>query len=156
MADTKILTRKPTDLLRQDHEKVMELFERYEALGDRAHAHKSDLFEKIREALTAHAAIEEEIFYPEVASLGIEEARERVREAREEHAIVKQLLNEISALAPDEEEFDVKMGVLCENVEGHVEEEEKEVFPLVKKLSKEEQNALAVRMANRKRELEAE
>jgi len=156
MSDTKILTRKPTDLLKQDHEKVKALFERYEDLGDRAHARKADLWEKIKTEITIHATVEEEIFYPAVEQIEHEEAEELVQEAHEEHAIVKQLIAEISALTPEDEEFDAKVKVLAENVEHHADEEEKDMFPLVKELSKEEQNSLAVRMMDRKHELERE
>ncbi|MFI1279871.1 hemerythrin HHE cation-binding protein [Streptomyces sp. NPDC020858] len=43
------------------------------------------------------------------------------------------MLSELKGLAPEDERFDAKMSVLMENVRHHVEEEEKEWFPEVRK-----------------------
>ena len=41
-----------------------ELFVRFEQTGDGAHKRRQDLVQRITEALSVHASIEEEIFYP--------------------------------------------------------------------------------------------
>ena len=77
-----------------------------------------------------------------------------VLEALEEHKVLKTLLEEIAALTPADDEFDAKMKVLRENVEHHVEEEEKEMFPEAQKqLSEKVRNELGSRMETRKDEL---
>ncbi len=51
----------------------------------------------------------------------------------EEHHVVLWMLSELKDLDPADERFDAKMTVLIENVRHHVEEEEKEWFPEVRK-----------------------
>jgi iron-sulfur cluster repair protein YtfE (RIC family) len=115
---------------------------------------KQNLFEQIQDELDVHAAIEEQIFYPAVQEGRSAEAKDMVLEALEEHKVVKTLLEEIAALTPADDEFDAKMKVLQENVEHHVDEEEKEMFPEAKKqLSEDIRNELGARMESRKEQL---
>ena len=83
-------------------------------------------------ALSKHAAIEEQVFYPEVrravSSLGDE-----VLEALEEHHVVKWTLSELEGMTPEDERFQAKVTVLMENVRHHVREEERDLFPQVRK-----------------------
>lgn len=144
----------PIELLKNDHDEVKELFEEYEKAGDNAGARKQALFEQIREALTIHMEIEETIFYPAVKAVRDEEIKDEVREADEEHHVVKILLGELARMRPSDEQFDAKMTVLKENVEHHVEEEEGELLPDAKKrLSDELLEQLGDEMEERKETL---
>jgi hemerythrin superfamily protein len=51
-------------LLRNDHKAVAQLFKRFESAGDTAHVEKRRIVDQIIEALSTHAAIEEQVFYP--------------------------------------------------------------------------------------------
>ena len=82
--------------------------------------------------LTAHAFIEETIFYP-AARDGVPETTDHVLESVEEHHVVAWLLSELKNLDPSDETFDAKVTVLIENVEHHADEEENEWFPEVRK-----------------------
>ena len=118
---------KATRFLKQQHKEVKGLFAQYERASKRER--KREIFERIRHALEGHAQIEEEIFYPAVADANVgREGKELVREARQEHEVVKTLLEEISGLSPSDDQYDAKTKVLQENVEHHVEEEEGELF----------------------------
>jgi len=140
-----------TKLLKNDHDEVRAMFKEYEKTGDRALAKKAKLFEQIRDALTAHAKVEEEVFYPAVKAARSEEAKDDVREATEEHKIVKTLLAELDRMKPSDEQYDAKMKVLIESVEHHAEEEEKEMFKQARKhLSKERLESLGEEMEIRK------
>jgi hemerythrin superfamily protein len=120
-------------LLKQDHGNVQALFERFEHLGDDAAevAEKRRVADKIIEHLSVHAAIEEQVFYPAVRKL--DDLEDDILEAIEENHIVKWTLSELEGLSPEEENFDAKVTVLIENVRHHVKEEEKSVFPQVRK-----------------------
>jgi hemerythrin superfamily protein len=138
-------------LLTADHREVSEMFEQFEQLGDRATTSKEKLKDKICKALIAHTAIEEEIFYPAVREK-IEEGEDLVDEAVVEHAAAKDLIKQLQEMQPDDELYDAKVKVLGEQVEHHVKEEEKEMFPKVKK-SGLDLLALGQEMALRKQEL---
>jgi len=144
----------PIELLKNDHDEVEELFEQYEKAGDNALSKKLALFEQIRDALTIHMDIEETIFYPAVKAVRDEELKDEIREADEEHHVVKILLGELGKMNLSDEQFDAKMTVLKENVEHHVEEEEGELLPDAKKrLSSELLEQLGDEMEERKEAL---
>ena len=144
----------PIELLKNDHDEVKELFKQYEKAGDNALAKKLALFEQIRDALTVHMDIEETIFYPAVKAVRDEKVKDEVREADEEHHVVKILLGELGKMNLSDEQFDAKLTVLKENVEHHVEEEEGELLPDAKKrLSSELLEQLGDEMEERKEAL---
>jgi hemerythrin superfamily protein len=119
-------------LLKEDHKRVKGLFARFDKLGDRAHKQKRDVVDKIIEELSVHAAIEEQLFYPAARECA-PETEDHILESLEEHHIVKWVLSELEGMDPDDERFDAKVTVLKENVEHHVEEEEQDWFPDVRK-----------------------
>ena len=118
-------------LLKDDHKTVEALFTRFEKAGDRAYAEKRRIVDRIIEELSAHAAVEEQLFYP-VARATVPGTEAVTLESLEEHHIVKWVLSELDSMAPEDERFDAKVAVLIENVRHHVEEEEQELFPKVR------------------------
>ena len=119
-------------MLTDDHRQVEELFVRFEKTGDGAHKRRQDLVQRITEALSVHASIEEEIFYP-AARRFVADAGDDVLEALEEHHLVKLTLAELETMDPSHERYGAKVTVLIENVRHHVEEEEGELFPTIRK-----------------------
>ncbi len=142
------------DLLEQQHREVEELFEEFEGTGEGAHKARERLCREISDQLAVHAEIEEKLFYPESKQANTEEL---LRESVEEHLSMKRIVADLIESGPSDEQFDAKMKVLQEQVEHHVREEEKELFPKVRKdLSKEELEDLGERMETMAEELEAE
>lgn len=137
-------------LLKADHRKVEELFEKFEkASGDGS---KKKIAEQICLELKIHAMIEEEIFYPACEG-AVEE--DLIKEAYVEHDGAKLLINEIEAGGPDDEFYDAKVKVLSEEIEHHVEEEEKRVEGMFSQARKAglDMDDLGQRMFARKEEL---
>lgn len=157
---TKKSTRAParpdaTRLLTQDHKEVDALFKDYDKLM-KAEADGDDrraLAEQICGALTVHATIEEEIFYPAAKAAGVE--MDLLDEAEVEHASAKELIAQIRAMTPDEDLYDAKVTVLGEYIRHHVKEEQGELFPKCRKAPMD-LKALGAEMAARKEELMAE
>src|SRR5688500_12846156 len=136
---------KATDLLKKQHREVKSLFKKLEST-DNARMRRQ-LMTDISRNLEAHTTIEEEIFYPAVQTLETRKAEEMVNEAYEEHHVVKLVLAEMPHVNPEDERFEAKMTVLSELVEHHVEEEEKEMFPMAeKKLGAERVKELGLQM----------
>ena len=121
-------------LLVKDHRTVEALFARFEKLGDgkASQNQKRKVVDLIVRELVAHAAIEETVLYPAARKL-VHSTEDQVLEALEEHHVVKWMLNELEKMKPDHERFDAKVTVLMEAVRHHVEEEERELFPKLKK-----------------------
>jgi hemerythrin-like domain-containing protein len=140
-------------LLTAEHRQVSAMFKQFEELGERAKASKKKLADQICAALRVHTQIEEEIFYPAVreASKDLEDV---VDEAVVEHASAKDLIEQLEAADPEDDLYDAKVKVLGEQVEHHVGEEEKEMFPKVRKLSLDLVE-LGQEMAERRDELAA-
>ena len=120
-------------LLKQDHKTVEKLFKQFEKTT--APAEQRKLAERIIKELSVHAAIEEMVFYPAVRER-VPAVEDTVLESLEEHHIVKWVLSELDDMKPDHERFKAKMIVMIENVRHHVEEEESELFPEVRKVIK--------------------
>jgi len=120
------------ELLIADHREVEALFARFEKSGKGALKQRRQLVERISVALSRHAAIEEDVFYP--AARGEAPAtNDDVLEALEEHHLVKVTLAELHAMDAGDERYAAKVTVLMENVRHHVEEEEKELFPRLRR-----------------------
>lgn len=115
------------DLLKTDHEKVSEMFSEYEE------APKKKLALEICKALTVHAQVEEELFYPEVkAAL---KDKTLVPEATVEHAVIKDLIAQIESGEESGEMHEALIKVLSEYVKHHIKEEQGELFRKVKQSS---------------------
>jgi|SRR5688572_3214566 hemerythrin superfamily protein len=139
-------------LLKADHDEVEALFAQYEKQKKRDGSQKSDLIDKICTALTVHAQIEEEIFYPAARDALDEAGDELLDEAEVEHSSIKSLVEQLEAMVPNDELCDAKVKVLSEYVKHHVKEEEGEIFPKVKKTGLD-LDALGTELAERKAEL---
>ena len=135
-------------LLRADHKAVSGLFADYEKT--RSDVKKKSLVAEICTALSVHAQIEEEIFYPAVKA----ELKDKllVPEATIEHGGIKDLVAQLEGLEPDGEMYDAKVKVLSEYVEHHVKEEQNEMFPKAK-ASSLDLVELGTRLAARKADL---
>ena len=149
MAETK--SQDAIALLKQDHRTVADLFEQFEkASGD---GRKQKLAEQICLELSVHAQIEEEIFYPACEGKVDEDL---LKESYVEHDGAKVLIAELISGGPKEDEYyDAKVKVLQEEIEHHVEEEEKRMEGLFAQAKKAglDMDALGEQLALRKAEL---
>lgn len=142
------------DLLKKDHETVEDLFDQFEdAKESQNDDEMASLVASICSALTVHAQIEEELFYPAIRKLP--EAGDMVDEAAVEHQSIKDLVTQLESMRPGDDLFEAKVKVLSEYVKHHVKEEEGEIFPEAKD-SDIDLEALGRKLAQRKSELSGE
>lgn len=137
-------------LLKADHRAVEQLFEKFEkASGE---GRKQTVAEEICLELSVHAQIEEEIFYPACEGK-VEEAL--LKESYVEHDGAKVLIGEIMNGGPSDEYYDAKVKVLQEEIEHHVQEEEKRMEGLFAQARKAglDMESLGQELAARKAEL---
>lgn len=115
------------DLIKKDHRMVNELFEHFENSSNKRERMK--ILNDIVRELSIHASIEEKHIYP----LLKKQSREMAEKAIEEHHVVKLMLAELADLEGIEETTRAKVLVLCEIVQEHVNEEEKDLLPKLRK-----------------------
>lgn len=132
------------DLLKQQHDEVEALFEKFEQLADDALGERRQLFFQVADALAAHTTIEEQLFYPAIKTRQTEDI---LRESVEEHLSAKRVIADLLDMDASDAQFEAKMDVLQELVEHHVKEEEGELFKGVRKLfSRDELEAMGEEM----------
>ena len=138
--------------LTADHARVKKMFKQYDRLAkaDAGDSEKQQLAAMICAELTAHATAEEELFYP--AARSVLDEPDLIDEADVEHASAKDLIAQIEGSSPSDDHYDAKVKVLGEYINHHVEEEEGEMFPKVRK-AKLETVALGEQIAQRKAQI---
>jgi hypothetical protein len=140
-----------TDLLRDDHRRVKELFKEFEETDSATG--KRRVAEQCFMELEIHSQIEEEIFYPSIRVQDREEMDETMNEADEEHHVVDLLIAEMKKMRPADPYFAAKFTVMAENVKHHIQEEESEIFTKAAEAGSASLEQLGARMEERKLEL---
>jgi hemerythrin superfamily protein len=141
-------------LLVQDHKEVKALFKQYDKLvkAEADDDEKQTIAQEICTQLSVHATVEEELFYPAAREVLGDEV-DLVDEADVEHASAKDLIAQLEAASPaDDDHYDAKVKVLGEYIDHHVKEEEGEMFPKLKK-TELDLEALGEQIATRKEQL---
>lgn len=153
---TSATTTDAIQMLTKDHRSVDALFKQFDKLAEGPSQQKNELVQQICEMLEVHATIEEEIFYPIVREVLGDQKKpdDLLNEAEVEHEHIKMLVEQLKGIAQGDELFDARVTVLKEYVKHHVQEEEGELFPKVKK-SNLDLEALGDELQARKTELGA-
>ncbi|SAL35400.1 cation-binding protein [Caballeronia sordidicola] len=131
MADTK--KQDALTMLEEEHRAVEKLFDAFERAEEDDLERKATLVQRACELLTMHAIVEEEILYPAAKDALDKDDKDDVNEAYVEHFLVKTLIEKFTTMHAGDEGFDATFKVLTENVKHHVEEEESELFPELRK-----------------------
>jgi hypothetical protein len=113
-------------LLTEEHKQVKKLLEEGDATTERGVKTRTELYARLKEMLTTHERMEEEVLYPALKKH--REAREGALEGYQEHHVVDMIFEELDATPVDDEKWGAKFTVAKENIEHHIEEEEGEMF----------------------------
>ena len=139
------------EMLKSDHRKVEELFEKYE----KARSSKASIAKKICMELIVHTMLEEELFYPACREANVDD--DKLNEAAVEHDGAKVLIAELEHGAEDDDYYDAKVKVLSEEIKHHVKEEEKRDGVFAQAKSKGvDLDVLGEQMTRRKQEILSE
>jgi hemerythrin superfamily protein len=115
--------------LKHDHDQAKDVFKKLE---DAKGAEAQKLWDQLRDLLTLHEQLEETHFYPRLKEEPA--AEDLILEGYQEHHVMDVLIEEITRCKPSDEEWQPKIKVLQENTEHHIEEEEGQLFPKVRKI----------------------
>jgi hemerythrin-like domain-containing protein len=138
-------------MLIEDHQNVQKMFKTFERTEDQQK--QQQLATEICNELTVHTQLEEQVFYP-AAREALEES-DLIDEASVEHQVAKQLIEKIKQSRPHDEEYCALVTVLGEYVNHHIQEEQNELFPQLKKTAIDF-DALGEEMRQKKQELLSE
>jgi len=114
-----------TKLIEQEHRQVEALFDNFREAGD------TDVLTKLCDELDAHAAAEEEAFYPVVRD-DVPSGKKLANEAKDEHGEARQLIGRIRRTSDPDHVVEL-VNELEQAVSHHVEEEEEEMLPLARR-----------------------
>ena len=144
-------------LLKKDHREVEGLFKEFEALEEGDSQAVEPVIASACTELKIHDKLETEIFYPAIREQAGDdkEVEDLLNEAEVEHEHVRDLVQKIEGMSPDDEKRNAHFTVLVEYVKHHVKEEEKEMFPKLKQKDIDFQE-IGRRMKARKEELMSE
>jgi hemerythrin superfamily protein len=140
------------ELLKRDHAEVKKAFKDFEKAKYKDPSACKEFVASICKAITMHAMLEEEIFYPAVRKKLDED--DLMNEAQVEHNSAKVLIRDIEKMSGDDPMLKATATVLAEYIQHHVKEEENEMFPKVKR-AKLDLEGLALQMLERKEELKS-
>lgn len=142
------------ELLKTDHATAKKLFKQFEKCKQSDdNEGMLEVARAVCNALSIHAQIEEEIFYPALREAG--DADDALDEANVEHSHLKEIVGELEASEPGDDLFEARVKVLSEYVQHHANEEESTLFSKARK-ARLDLEALGEQLAARKAELEGD
>lgn len=135
------------DILKQEHEMVLS---QLSELSSKGTSNREQKYKSMKENLIPHMIGEEQALYPRLMESGM---KDMALESIEEHGAVKTLLSQLDGASTSEEDVWVaKLKVIEENVEHHIGEEEKKIFPeMQQQMSSDELSTLGTRYEQAKK-----
>lgn len=122
------------DFIQMQHDAVKRLFVEFE---NAAESEAWAIADDIASNLNIHTTLEEVNFYPKLRDLGDDEINQLLDDGIKEHGAVKDLIGKLNAMPADDPIFEELVTLIRANVEHHVQEEEGELFPKVRRLCDE-------------------
>jgi hemerythrin superfamily protein len=114
------------EFLKTQHREAIAMIETLEQKNGKALDPPSlVVFGKLKSALVFHTAVEEQIFYHELANN--EATKDLIHDAYQEHRSVDELMVKLTTATPDK--FSGYLSELKQEIAHHVDEEENDLFP---------------------------
>src|SRR5436309_15930278 len=114
---------KVTVVLRNEHENVKSLFDKYKKPDTRRTNGKKELFDDIRREIMVHSQIEREIFYSALTSTSSTTAVSLVSAATEDHDVIEKLFQDLNGMNPGAGSCEVTMARMMDEVTRDIEKE---------------------------------
>jgi hemerythrin-like domain-containing protein len=122
-------------LMKRDHEEIAEILaelRRYLGVRKVSEVDVRSCFQELKRALVSHLNAEEESVYSKLKSKEV--TRGYAYEGTAEHGVILDLVARMSNDAAVDEAWKAEFQILKNEIERHVEAEELELFPLIKKV----------------------
>jgi iron-sulfur cluster repair protein YtfE (RIC family) len=124
---------KVTVLLRNDHDALKDMFNKFKKSGPRNQEGKKALFDEMRKEILIHSQMEKEIFYPALSGTASTRAADLVANQEQQHRSMEKLVQELEGMNGSEKNFESKLTQLMDQVLMHIEQEEEEIFEEARK-----------------------
>lgn len=128
------------EVLQLEHRAVEELFDRILQTDDSDTGKRTALLAKIKHALMKHAIEEENAIYPALQRIDAQDAED---ELFSDHAEIKKALYDLDRMDKSDAVFLTRIMELRTMIERHVQEEEGDLFPRLKRAMTAEETKLA-------------
>jgi hemerythrin-like domain-containing protein len=139
-------------MLEEDHKRAKHAFREFEKLDPQTDAEACEaIVRQTLAELKLHTALEEELLYPAAREALDDEGL--IDEAEVEHASAKSLIRQLDDMTPADDKYGATFTVLGEYVNHHIKEEEKEMFPALRR-AKADWQALCDEVTSRRAELQ--
>jgi hemerythrin superfamily protein len=122
----------PFDLLISDHRQILTLLDKMSGATTESHVRRSALFLAFKRKLAKHAMAEEDVVYPLLH--GRASDPDGSKELYDDHADMKILLFEIEEALMAGQSWSSPVGQIRDLIAGHIEEEERDVFPRLRQI----------------------
>lgn len=134
------------DALKTEHAMTLAIFDKIETTDDSQTGQRTALLAKLKYALSKHAIQEEMVVYPALRQANHTSDADHLSE---DHGYVKTYLYELETMAKDSPEWLARVRDFRQMIEGHMREEENEIFPRFREILSEEQNSRITTMMNK-------
>jgi hypothetical protein len=138
-----------TAMIRLDHMHALAAFHRYHASSP--WWRKRAIVNSTCTALEIHAQLEEEIFYPALATVLSDD--QTLDKSRPEHDEIRATISRLRAMGPENAAYDALFMQLMREVIHHVADEETLLLPAAEHALKEQLQSLGARMTRRRLQL---
>ncbi|MEW9585473.1 hemerythrin domain-containing protein [Paraburkholderia sp. DGU8] len=149
MPETTSMSPTITSMIRLDHMHVLAAFHRYHA--ESPWWRKRAIVNSVCAALEIHAQLEEEIFYPALATVLSDDPT--LSKSRPEHDEMRATIDRLRSMGPENAAYDGLFHQLMKEVMHHVADEETVLLPAAERALGNELRALGARMTRRRIQL---
>lgn len=125
------------EALKLEHQATLKIFDSLEATDEKSTARRNLHLMQLKHALTKHAMQEENVIYPALREAG---QRETADELTKEHGYVKQYLYELENMPSASPDWIARVRQFRADIEAHMQEEETNLFPMLRAMLSEEKN----------------
>lgn len=134
------------EAVKLEHKAALALFDAIEETSDTEPAKRTILLIQLTHALAKHAFTEENVIYPALREWGDKADADKLNH---DHGYVKQHLYDLDAIDPASAGFLPKIATFRADLEAHIAEEERSIFPPLHAGLDESQNAKITALANK-------